>query len=169
LHPNLMQTLDAAAWPNENQITGMEVGLVLNAEKWLYENGWDLHHIRGWTHVDRAFDADPEGGALVIRERRRGFWDARGERHPVRSVQAGLNILVNEEILPARFSTFGHQALVDHAEACTRAAARLEEEENGKPYSLASAQDRSLMFAKTSGLRAAAEIAKSHDLSKVLS
>jgi hypothetical protein len=162
LPSSLMETLDAAAFGSEPyQISPAEINLILNAERWLFDNGWEPHHVRGWSNVGRAFGQDNGFNGLVIRERRRGFWDGDGVRHPVRSVVAGLNILVNEEILPARFSTHGSKALADFAEALDRAAERLvADQPSGFPY------DPSLTTeaeTKAEALRHAAEVAREHN------
>lgn len=149
-----MRTLDAAALDTEPiTISPTDIQLVLQAERWLYQNGWEPHHVRGWSNVGRAFGVEEGCNGLWIRERRRGFWDGTGTRHPVRSVLAGLNVLVNEEILPARFSTYGRQALADYAEALDRSATRMAEEDG----------DDSHVQAQVDALRYAAEVARNHD------
>ncbi len=165
----LMETLDEAAFGNRTEINGREIGLVLAAEQWLYAHGWEPHHVRGWSNVGRAFGTEEGCNGLWIRERRRGFWDATGTRHPVRSVQVGLNVLVNEEILPARFSTFGAKALADYAEALERAATRLEEEQDHQPNNADTYEARLVTFSRAAGLRQAAEVAREHDPISVLS
>lgn len=140
-----------------------DLALVGAAEQWLTENGWELHYSRGWSNVGRAFTADDEPG-LVIRERRRGFWDAEGVRHPVPSVGGALNVLANVGILPSRFSTLGRDALRDFGEALERAAERLDEDTSDRFLDRNfTSQDRILAFAKADGLRAAAAVARENN------
>jgi hypothetical protein len=162
--------LDEAALDTERiSITPDQIQLVLQAEQWLLKHGWEPHHIRGWSNVGRAFGVMKGYNGLWIRERRRGYWDGSGERHPVRSVLAGLNILVNEEILPACFSTLGQNALADFAEALERAAVRLDDQNDQKSgRSGWTAQDRLLEFARADGLRKAAAVAREHSPASVL-
>lgn len=161
--PSLMETLDATAFGQEPyEIKPVEINLILSAERWLLEHHWEEHYIRGWTNVGRSFGPGPAGG-LMIRERRRGFWDAEGQKHPVRSVVAGLNVLVNEEILPAQFSTLGMKALADFAEAAERAAVRLEEAAEDLPRGLSYTQDRVALLERARGTRIAADVARGHD------
>jgi hypothetical protein len=167
LNDSLMETLDAAAFGEDRYpISPTEINLILRAESWLRDNGWEPQWIRGWSTDKLAFGAYPSGG-LVIRRRPYGIWDAEGERHPVRSVVAGLNILVNEEILPARFSTFGSKALLDYAEALDRAADRLEAgQPQGFPYDPSLDRDAE---ERAQGLRIAAGVAREHNPIAVLS
>lgn len=140
-----------------------DLALVCAAEQWLIENGWELHYSRGWSNVGRAFTADDEPG-LVVRERRRGFWDAEGIRHPAPSVGGALNVLANVGILPSRFSTLGRDALRDFSEALERAAERLDEDANERAFdSRFNGQDRLMAFAKADGLRAAAAVARENN------
>lgn len=165
---SLMGTLLNAVAGNV-ELTPTEVEhLVYAAEGWLRDHGWESHWSRGWSNAGRAFGPDEDGGALIIRERRRGFWDATGVRHPIGSVAKALNVLANEGILPARFSTLGRAALLDHAEVCERAAVVMGEELDKKPYSQTNAQDRLLTFARMEGLRLAADSARRFDHSAVL-
>lgn len=164
---SLMETLDAAAIGRERyQITPAEINLILRAERWLLDNGWDIHWFRGWNSDEVSFAADPDGG-LVVRRRQHKLWGTEGELHPVRSVVAGLNILVNEEILPARFSTHGMKALADYAKALDRAADATDEQ--AQHDAMHDPAESLLDEARAETFRRAAEVARQHNPIAVLS
>lgn len=165
-----MRTLDDAALGSEAiVITPEQIQLILQAEQWLVRNGWEPHHIRGWSNASRSFGTQDGCNGLWIRERRNGYWDSSGERHPVRSVLTAIGILVNEGILPAAFSPHVRDTLSDFADALDRAADRMDRENDDKTSRAGwTAQDRLLEFARAEGFRKAAHVAREHAPSVVL-
>lgn len=165
-----MRMLDDAALGNEPiTLTPAEIDLVVRAERWLVDHGWQPHHIRGWTTGNRSFGVQDGCNGLWIRERRNGFWDTSGERHPVRHVLTGLGILVNEGILPMAFSPQVHDTLSDFADALERAANRMDQENDDKTGRAGwTAQDRLVELARADGFRKAAHVAREHAPSAVL-
>lgn len=139
-----------------------DVELARQADGWLDRNGWQPHWRMGYVNKDRglSFTADDFGPepALVVTPQVHGLWSQAGETsYRLPNMRAALNMLGVVGILPGRFTTFGRDALHDHAEACERAADALET--RGADQG-ATAYDEAVATAE--GLRQAAASARRH-------
>lgn len=92
--------------------------------------GWEFHaNTGGFIHRDKGYGmhAVAEAGELEFVWRAPdGSWPVRGVAFPITSVRHALDLLVCQNILPARFSTAGRRALQDLAEAHGRFSRQLE-------------------------------------------
>lgn len=113
----------------DNEPSAEDVGLAEQVEGWLMSQGWDTSPAFGFRkNADNLMfyvDLDDDFGLRVVR-REHGYWKTPGDTYRVRTFRQALNQLAALEIIPARFSTFGRDALRDYAEVCDRAADLLE-------------------------------------------
>lgn len=130
----LVRLLTVAA--SSRTVSDPDVALAHQAGQWLVEQGWQTHgpwfvapapDYAACFRAPRTWSEDGEFAiffALLDKVAHR-FGPTR--RYPVHSFTQALNTLVLMDILPARFSTLGRDALHDYVEVCDRTAQRVEQ------------------------------------------
>lgn len=109
-----------------------DVELARAASTWALSHGWRPYlgdsqgYVRRRASLEWWVDDAPTRDALMIHVRLQpGTGWKRHGRYPVAHLGHALDLLAVEQLIPARFSTLGRQALEDHAEALQRAARQL--------------------------------------------